>query len=65
MAGLTWEDVPNWRGGTPRYFPVLDRKVAGRGVMATDVQIFLIARRAFRTCFGALRGLPFFSVLSG
>lgn len=27
MAVLTWEDVPDWRGGTPRYTRVLDRKV--------------------------------------
>jgi CO/xanthine dehydrogenase Mo-binding subunit len=26
-AILTWEDVPDWRGGTPRYTRVLDRKV--------------------------------------
>jgi len=26
-AVLTWEDVPDWRGGTPRCKRVLDRKV--------------------------------------
>ena len=26
-AILTWKDVPDWRGGTPRYTRVLDRKV--------------------------------------
>jgi xanthine dehydrogenase molybdenum-binding subunit len=26
-AVLTHEDVPDWRGGTPRYLPILDRKV--------------------------------------
>src|SRR5512135_1946378 len=26
-AVLTWEDVPDWKGGTPRYTRVLDRKV--------------------------------------
>jgi len=26
-AVLTWEDVPDWRGGTPRYTRILDRKV--------------------------------------
>ncbi|HME45825.1 MAG TPA: xanthine dehydrogenase family protein molybdopterin-binding subunit [Syntrophorhabdales bacterium] len=26
-AVLTWEDVPNWKGGTPRYTRVLDHKV--------------------------------------
>ncbi|MFH0825407.1 MAG: xanthine dehydrogenase family protein molybdopterin-binding subunit [Pseudomonadota bacterium] len=26
-AVLTWEDVPDWRGGTPRSVPVLDKKV--------------------------------------
>lgn len=26
-AVLTWEDVPEWKGGTPRVFRILDRKV--------------------------------------
>ena len=26
-AVLSWEDVPDWKGGTPRYTRVLDRKV--------------------------------------
>lgn len=26
-AVLTWEDVPDWRGGTPRFVRALDRKV--------------------------------------
>ena len=26
-AVLTWEDVPDWKGGTPRFTRVLDRKV--------------------------------------
>lgn len=26
-AVLTWEDVPDWKGGTPRYTRILDRKV--------------------------------------
>jgi len=26
-AILTWEDVPDWKGGTPRYTRILDRKV--------------------------------------
>ena len=26
-AVLTWADVPDWKGGTPRYTRVLDRKV--------------------------------------
>ena len=26
-AVLTWEDVPDWKGGTPRRTPVLGRKV--------------------------------------
>ncbi|MBI4965794.1 MAG: xanthine dehydrogenase family protein molybdopterin-binding subunit [Desulfomonile tiedjei] len=26
-AVLTWEDIPDWRGGTPRKVPVLDKKV--------------------------------------
>jgi CO/xanthine dehydrogenase Mo-binding subunit len=27
MAVITWEDAPDWKGGTPRYTRVLDRKV--------------------------------------
>lgn len=27
MAVITWEDIPDWRGGTPRNVRVLDRKV--------------------------------------
>ncbi len=43
-AVLTWEDVPDWRGGTPRYTRVLDRKVRFVGdavaiVAATTEQI--------------------------
>ena len=26
-AVLTWEDVPDWKGGTPRYTRILDRKM--------------------------------------
>lgn len=26
-AALTWADVPDWKGGTPRYTRILDRKV--------------------------------------
>ena len=26
-AVLTWEDVPDWKGGTPRVLRILDRKV--------------------------------------
>jgi xanthine dehydrogenase molybdenum-binding subunit len=26
-AALTWEDVPDWKGGTPRHTRILDRKV--------------------------------------
>ena len=26
-AVLTWEDVPDWKGGTPRYTRILDRKL--------------------------------------
>ncbi len=43
-AVLTWEDVPDWKGGTPRYTRVLDRKVRYVGdavalVAATSEQI--------------------------
>ena len=27
QAVLTWEDVPDWRGGTPRFTRILDKKV--------------------------------------
>ena len=27
MAVVTWEDIPDWRGGTPRNVRVLDKKV--------------------------------------
>jgi xanthine dehydrogenase molybdenum-binding subunit len=47
-AVLTWEDVPDWRGGTPRSTRILDRKVRYVGdavalVAATDEEI---ARKA-------------------
>jgi len=43
-AVLTWEDVPDWRGGTPRNVPVLDKKVRYVGdaaalVAATTAEI--------------------------
>ena len=43
-AVLTWEDVPDWKGGTPRYTRVLDKKVRYVGdavalVAATTEQI--------------------------
>lgn len=30
-AILTWEDIPDWRGGTPRHLRVLDKKVRYMG----------------------------------
>jgi CO/xanthine dehydrogenase Mo-binding subunit len=43
-AVITWEDIPNWRGGTPRHVRVLDKKVRYVGdavalVAATSEQI--------------------------
>ncbi len=47
-AVLTWQDVPDWRGGTPRSTRILDRKVRYVGdavalIAATDEEI---ARKA-------------------
>ena len=47
-AVLTWEDAPDWRGGTPRYTRILDRKVRYVGdavalVAATSEDIALEA----------------------
>jgi CO/xanthine dehydrogenase Mo-binding subunit len=44
MAVVTWEDIPDWRGGTPRIVRVLDKKVRYVGdavalVAATTEQI--------------------------
>lgn len=44
MAVVTWEDIPDWRGGTPRNVRVLDKKVRFVGdavalVAATTEQI--------------------------
>ncbi len=49
-AILTWEDVPDWRGGTPRYTRVLDRKVRFVGdavalIAAVNEQVALDALR--------------------
>src|SRR5512137_168084 len=41
-AVLTWEDVPNWKGGTPRSTRILDRKVRYVGdavaIVAADTE---------------------------
>ena len=41
-AILTWEDVPNWKGGTPRSTRILDRKVRYVGdavaIVAADTE---------------------------
>ena len=47
-AVLTWEDVPDWKGGTPRVVRILDRKVRYVGdavaiVAATTAQIAMEA----------------------
>jgi CO/xanthine dehydrogenase Mo-binding subunit len=49
-AVLTWEDVPDWRGGTPRRTRVLDRKVRYAGdavalIAATSEEAALEALR--------------------
>ncbi len=47
-AVLTWEDVPDWRGGTPRCTRILDRKVryVGDAVALVAATSEEIARRA-------------------
>jgi xanthine dehydrogenase molybdenum-binding subunit len=49
-AVLTWEDVPDWRGGTPRSTRVLDRKVryVGDAVALVAAETEEIARSALR-----------------
>jgi CO/xanthine dehydrogenase Mo-binding subunit len=41
-AVLTWEDIPNWKGGTPRCTRILDRKVRYVGdavaIVAADTE---------------------------
>jgi CO/xanthine dehydrogenase Mo-binding subunit len=59
-AVLTWEDVPDWKGGTPRYTRILDRKVRYVGdavalVAATSEQI---ARRALSLIYVEYEVLP-------
>ncbi len=58
MAVVTWEDIPDWRGGTPRNVRVLDKKVRfvgdavalGRGDNGTD------RRASFELDRGGVRG---------
>ena len=47
-AVLTWEDVPDWRGGTPRVVRILDRKVrcVGDAVALVAAATEAIAREA-------------------
>ena len=47
-AVLTWEDVPDWRGGTPRCKRILDRKVrhVGDAVALVAADTEEIAREA-------------------
>lgn len=49
-AVLTWEDVPNWKGGTPRSTRILDRKVRYVGdavaIVAADTEE--VAKEALR-----------------
>jgi CO/xanthine dehydrogenase Mo-binding subunit len=49
-AVLTWEDVPDWKGGTPRYTRILDRKVryVGDAVALVAATTEEIAKEALR-----------------
>ena len=49
-AVLTWEDVPDWKGGTPRITRVLDRKVryVGDAVALVAADSEEIAKEALR-----------------
>jgi len=49
-AVLTWEDVPDWKGGTPRYTRILDRKVryVGDAVALVAAITQEIAKEALR-----------------
>ncbi|HMK76503.1 MAG TPA: xanthine dehydrogenase family protein molybdopterin-binding subunit [Thermodesulfobacteriota bacterium] len=49
-AVLTWEDVPDWKGGTPRYTRILDRKVryVGDAVALVAAITEEIAKEALR-----------------
>ncbi|RJR30163.1 MAG: xanthine dehydrogenase family protein molybdopterin-binding subunit [Desulfobacteraceae bacterium] len=49
-AVLTWEDVPDWRGGTPRSTRVLDKKVryVGDAVALVAADTMEIAKEALR-----------------
>ncbi|MEW6667754.1 MAG: xanthine dehydrogenase family protein molybdopterin-binding subunit [Thermodesulfobacteriota bacterium] len=51
-AVITWEDVPDWRGGTPRCTRVLDRKVRYIGDAAA-----LVAGTTEETARDALRSI--------
>ncbi|PKN30705.1 MAG: xanthine dehydrogenase family protein molybdopterin-binding subunit [Deltaproteobacteria bacterium HGW-Deltaproteobacteria-21] len=47
---LTWEDVPDWRGGTPRSTRILDRKVryVGDAVALVAAETIEVAKEALR-----------------
>jgi xanthine dehydrogenase molybdenum-binding subunit len=49
-AVLTWEDVPDWRGGTPRFTRILDKKVryVGNAVALVAATSEEMAREALR-----------------
>ncbi|TWJ17519.1 xanthine dehydrogenase family protein molybdopterin-binding subunit [Geobacter argillaceus] len=49
-AVLTWEDVPDWRGGTPRVVRILDRKVryVGDAVAIVAADSEELAKEALR-----------------
>jgi CO/xanthine dehydrogenase Mo-binding subunit len=49
-AVLTWKDVPNWRGGTPRHLHILDKKMryVGDAVALVAATTDEIAKEALR-----------------
>jgi len=64
-AVLTWEDVPDWKGGTPRYTRILDRKVRYVGdavalVAATSEEIAKEALKLIEVEYEVLK--PVFDV---
>ena len=58
-AVLTWEDVPDWKGGTPRYTRILDHKVryVGDAVALVAATSEEIARKALEADRRGIRGL--------
>lgn len=59
-AILTWKDVPDWRGGTPRYTRILDQKVryVGDAVALIAAEEVQIAREAMKRILVQYEILP-------